>query len=159
MHAQRRGLLWEVLRLVASDVPEEEFLAKAKEAQNEMRDRFYELWREVNVLDNLVIRVVPHADWTAGVASDEREVRSPATSATPPTSIFIPAQSRTDRVLEIAQAEIAKGATSVTSKKIADVLISQGANSSPRDLAVSAGNILARNPGWIRVRSGEYVQA
>ena len=63
---------------------------------------------------------------------------------------------RSRRVIEIAEDVIYGGAASVTSKAIAENLRNESFEGSIRDLAVSAGNILARAEGWRKVKAGEY---
>lgn len=153
MSEQRTGPLWQAIRLAADGAPEGEFLARAREAKEAITDSFYTLWREITVLDNLVARVAPSADWQEGI--QERHGSGP--SSRPPTTA--PTQSasvRQRRILELANKFADGGATSVSSKAIAEQLVVDGFPGSMRNLSVSVGNVLARSGDWQRGRPGEY---
>ena len=166
----RRVNYWEALRLAAEGAPIEEFIEVAAKAQGEIADEYYRLWQETAILDNLVARIAPEAAWVSGVPSTGRDafgrlvVRTPPMEpiqkALLPTQAVLPTQAllrtRTARIMEIAQELIANGAVTVWSAQIAKILRREGVEGLPRDLAVSAGNVLARTDGWEKVQPGEY---
>ena len=146
------GPLWDAIQLALQGVPEEEFIAKAKEAKEDITDRFYDLWHETTILDNLVARIAPAADWVAGVIERPAEATSNRPPTTPPAKT---PSTRQRKILEFADAFTADGGGIVLSSEIAEQLSNDGFPGSERDLAVSVGNVLNRS-GWKRIEPGRY---
>ena len=158
-HKMRTGPLWEVLRLAAEDVPEQLFLEKATKAKDELCDQIHDIWREIQVLDNLVARLVPNATWEAGWGSAFSR-RANQQQSTSQTTHSVPVgRDKGVRVLEIAKVRISGGAKQVKSKDIVPILKREGFAGSDRDLSISVGNILARAEGWERIKPGVYKPA
>ena len=141
--------------------PVEELLKKACEAKRNIYDDMRQMSYDNGILDGLITRLVPDAVanglwvagwWDGGSALDDSYNGKQAS--------LIPVEKwrdqRSRRVIEIAEDVIYGGAASVTSKAIAENLRNESFEGSIRDLAVSAGNILARAEGWRKVKAGEY---
>lgn len=149
MSEQRKGPLWDAVRLAAEGAPTQGFLAKAIQAKEDIADSVKGLWREVSFLDNLVAHVAPDAPWVRGLVGLSPPAASPVTSRRM-------ARDRSLRTLEIAESMVADGANRVSSRAIAEALRSEGFQEPVRALAVSAGNTLARAHGWHRIKPGAY---
>ena len=161
MNTQRKGPVWEVVQLALEAAPVEELLKKACEAKRNIYDDMRQMSYDNGILDGLITRLVPDAVanglwvagwWDGGSALDDSYNGKQAS--------LIPVEKwrdqRSRRVIEIAEDVIYGGAASVTSKAIAENLRNESFEGSIRDLAVSAGNILARAEGWRKVKAGEY---
>ena len=72
MSAKRQGVLWDAVRLAAEGAPEDQFMARAREAKDGLLDRARELWSQVMILDSMVADVAPDADWEPGLVDDGR---------------------------------------------------------------------------------------
>ena len=113
-----------------------------------------ELAQENGILDNLVARLIPVAEWVncwwdvAGSAI--------GSAGSPVRLIPSHTSTRTRRVLEVAEDRNYDGESTVTSKGIAEQFRNDGYEGSVRDLSVSVGNILTRSKLWVRVGAGEY---
>ena len=155
MAAQPEGPLWDAIRLAGEGAREEDFLAKAQEAKENITNRFYELWRETAILDSLVVRVAPSAVWHEGIQERQSSIPpGPPPAEVPPKRPSASARGR--RTLVLAQQAAKAGATTVNSKNIAEHLSAEGFSGSIRDLSVGVGNILARSGAWKRIGPGEY---
>ena len=181
MNTQRKGPVWEAVQLALEAAPVEELLKKACEAKRNIYDDMRQMSYDNGILDGLITRLVPDAVangypsllgcwttrlvpdavanglwvagwWDGGSALDDSYNGKQAS--------LIPVEKwrdqRSRRVIEIAEDVIYGGAASVTSKAIAENLRNESFEGSIRDLAVSAGNILARAEGWRKVKAGEY---
>ena len=159
---KRKGAYWEAVRLATEGAPIADFVAKAREAKEEIMDRWYEVWRQSSVLDNLVADLAPHVEWKSGASSDRtrdvygrpgaRLVTQTTTSPTPP-----PARrpTRADRIRAIAE-DLHEGGSTIHTAAIVAALQNEGFQGPGRNLSVAVGNVLARSNGWHRVRPGEY---
>ena len=152
----RDGLVWDAVRLAADGAPVEQFLEKAMEAKTHIAKRAYNLWREVQILDDMVDYLAPDEPWVKGwsldLATGESRAASPLSN---PNDSKQDGSARARRILEIADGLLADADT-VLSKGIATILLEEGYKGRIRDLSVSAGNVLSRSDRWKRFGPGEY---
>lgn len=123
----------------------------ALEAKLLLKDENLALWQMAWAIDQLVTTYAPDPGWVWGLADQEpSQVVQTAAQNGPGLS------DRAKRVVAIAEGLIRDGAKTVATKAIAERLRAEGDEGKPRNLAVAAGNVLARVQGWERVRDGEY---
>jgi len=141
-----------VMALVLQSASPEDIRREAWATKRRLTEENWALWRSILLIDQIVANyasAVVDATWVWGWANE------PQTSA--PTAQGSKATSdRGARVLRIAADMVNQGAKIVTSKEIAKRLKVEGDESSEKDLATGAGNILTRAEGWRKVRPGEY---
>ncbi|MFQ5826067.1 MAG: hypothetical protein ACE5IA_01805 [Dehalococcoidia bacterium] len=149
MSEQRKGPLWDVLRLAAEGAPTQEFLAKAVLAKEDIVRSIRNLCRDVSILDNIVAHIAPDAHWVGGVVG----LSPPAAGPVPHRQI---ARDRKRRTLEIAESMLADGTNRVNTKAVAEALRREGFQDSVHMLTISAGNTLAHTHVWRRIEPCEY---
>lgn len=143
----------EVMTFITASEPtpsESEIRAKARDAKKKLTDEYLAIWRSLNLVDNLVAVYAPDPSWQWGWVVEQ------PTQTVPPPAVT---SGRAARVLELASAMVRQGNSTVTSRAIASQLMAEGEEGKLRDLATGVGNVLARAPGWRRVRPGEYAPA
>lgn len=155
MSEEREGAYWEALRLATENSPVDEFVTKAREAQDEITAAWWELFRRSTILDNLVADLAPDVEWTAGTNSAGRDPYGRLPRQLTGTPSALSRTPRGERVMEIAGALLVAGEI-VTTTAIVETLQREGYEGEARNLSVSVGNVLARNDGWERLRAGEY---
>lgn len=150
---EHERLAQELLKLATEGASEEEIRAKAMELKQRITDTYLAFWRWLNLADTLVNAYAPDSSWPYGLLL-------PAAPGTPQATQQQAQSPRGARVLAMATAMVTdEKARTVTAKAIAERLQRDGETGSLKDLATSAGNILARSNDWRRVKPGEYEPA
>lgn len=148
MSEQHSEMVMEIMRLITDGASQEEVVAKARVVKQEHTEKANALLRANTMLDNLIMFTYPDVPWQPGFNFPPVAV---------PAGTVIPDRAR--RTLEIANAIVGGGASTVRTKDVADQLRTEGDPLAPNNLATAIGNILTRTGGWRRVRSGEYERA
>lgn len=149
MGEQYREMVMEIMRLITDGASQEQVVAKAKIVKQEHTEKANALLRANTMLDSLIGFTYPDVPWQPGFNF------APVAGTIAGTAI----PDRARRTLEIANAIVGGGASTVTTKEVADQLRTEGDTLAPNNLATAIGNILTRAGGWRRVRSGEYERA
>jgi hypothetical protein len=138
-------LATEVMQMIMAGKSKETIRAKALEAKKAMTESYLEMFRSLNLVDQLVSVYAIDPLWTWGWLFPQ---------AAPSPNIG--KSTRPERVVAIAKALLSQGAKTVTAKDIAEQLQREGESATIQNLTISAGNILYRTTGWKRVKPGEY---
>ena len=146
MEKDRLLLVWELSALAAAGAKPEEVVGKAKEVKDDIHKKLLALWRQSNILNEIVAFVAPEAEWERGFP-EETDRQAPLLQAT---------VDRGKRALIAAEELYNEGTRTVSSKAVAELLIKYGFSGSVRDLSISAGNALARSVVWRKVKAGHY---
>lgn len=133
-----------VMKAVAENQAKEEILSQAKEAKAKISSTIRELQQAMVLLDNIVATFVPDL----GNSLDTPKVR---VSLKPST--FVEYAPTNEHIFELAEKFTSNG--SVETSSIITQLRSEGDDRPDRSLAISVGNILARN-GWESIAQGLY---
>lgn len=140
----------ELMKLTMEGGSREQIRAKAMTLKQDITDWYFEVWRWLNLADNLVSIYAPDPKWPFGMLLPA----APGTQQSTPEPARTP---RGARVLAIARAMVTEEhATTVTARAIAERLSRDGEAGSLKDLATGAGNHLARSKEWRRIKPGEY---
>lgn len=142
-----------LMALVIQGALPTEIRSAAWRSKRDLTDANFALYRNILLIDQIVANYAVEAvdpTWVWGWANEPQQPTAPVQSSNAGVS------DRVSRVLRIAHDLINQGEKVVMSKEVARRLKLEGDDSSEKDLATGAGNILARAEGWRKIRPGMY---
>ena len=141
--------LRELIRLVGSEAPKEEILAKGMEIKAQLLEEWVQLGTDMHLLDTLIETFAPDKTfpygWETSRTPSLGKIRDAAKAARIKTAIRL-------------ATEIADEKGNVTSAEIADRLIAEGDSRPRKNIMVSVGNILGKSVDWQKVGGGAYAK-
>ena len=161
MNTQRKGPVWEAVQLALEAAPVEELLKKACEAKRNIYDDMRQMSYDNGILDGLITRLVPDAvanglwvaGWWDGSSALDDSYNGKQASLIPVEKWARPTVSSRHRN---SRGCYLRGSGIRNQQSYRREFENESFEGSIRDLAVSAGNILARAEGWRKVKAGEY---
>ncbi|HEY8695208.1 MAG TPA: hypothetical protein VIR57_20965 [Chloroflexota bacterium] len=138
-----------VMELALSGASKDKIRNAAVAVKQALNEEVAALWRTATLVDSLVAMYVNDPSWPLGFLP-----APPAAPVAGPQQLRQP--NRTQRILEVARKMAESGDGTVSGKAVAEQLRNEGDQTPIRNLAVSAGNLMARSNEWETVKPGVY---